>query len=81
MIQRAIRAYPQVSKRYNLHQGVKSSHLATTHLSIKCSRMGSQAGIIGAVSLALDYLFVVENNARVPSKSKEVVGTYHSIVF
>ncbi|HJR79902.1 MAG TPA: hypothetical protein VJ821_07510 [Anaerolineales bacterium] len=70
-----------MSKRYNLHQGVKSSPLATTHLSIKCSRMGSRVGIIGAISLALDYLFIVENNAHVPSKSKEVVGTYHSIVF
>jgi hypothetical protein len=39
--------------------------------------MGSKAGIIGAISLALDYLFVVENNTRFASKSKEVMSTYH----
>lgn len=55
----------------------RSLPLATTHLSIKFSRVASNVGIIGAISLALDYLFVVENNAHVPSKSKEVVDTYH----
>lgn len=40
----------------------RSLPLATTHLSIKFSRMGSNAGIIGATSLALDYLFAVENS-------------------
>lgn len=55
----------------------RSLPLATTHLSIKFSRMGSKAGIIGAISLALDYLFVVENNTRFASKNKEVVSTYH----
>ena len=39
----------------------RSLPLATTHLSIKFSRMGSNAGVIGAISLALDYLFAVEN--------------------
>jgi hypothetical protein len=51
--------------------------LATTHLSIKLSRVSSKAGIIGAISLALDYLFVVENNPHFASKSKEVMSTYH----
>jgi len=55
----------------------RSLPLATTHLSIKFSRMGSKVGIIGAISLALDYLFVVENNTHVVSKSKEVISTYH----
>jgi hypothetical protein len=39
--------------------------------------MGSKVGIIGAISLALDYLFVVENNTHLVSKSKEVISTYH----
>jgi hypothetical protein len=43
----------------------------------KFSRMGSKVGIIGAISLALDYLFVVENNIHLVPKSKEVVSTYH----
>jgi predicted NBD/HSP70 family sugar kinase len=55
----------------------RSLPLATTHLSIKFSRMGSNVGIIGAISLALDYLFVVENNTHFVSKSKEVMSTYH----
>jgi glucokinase-like ROK family protein len=55
----------------------RSLPLATTHLSIKFSRMGSKVGIIGAISLALDYLFVVENNTHFTAKSKEVMGTYH----
>jgi predicted NBD/HSP70 family sugar kinase len=55
----------------------RSLPLATTHLSINFSRMGSKVGIIGAISLALDYLFVVENNTHLASKSKEVVSTYH----
>lgn len=40
----------------------RSLPLATTHLSIKFSRMGSNVGIIGAISLALDYLFAIEDN-------------------
>ncbi|HET9588036.1 MAG TPA: ROK family transcriptional regulator, partial [Anaerolineales bacterium] len=36
----------------------RSLPLATTHLSIKYSRVGSNVGVIGAISLALDYLFV-----------------------
>ena len=58
----------------------RSLPLATTHLSIKFSRMGSKAGIIGAISLALDYLFVVKSNPHPGSKSKEVVSTYRSNV-
>jgi glucokinase-like ROK family protein len=58
----------------------RSLPLATTHLSIKFSRMGSKAGIIGAISLALDYLFVVENNPHPGSISKEVDSTYRSNV-
>ncbi|HEX9838141.1 MAG TPA: ROK family protein [Anaerolineales bacterium] len=55
----------------------RSLPLATTHLSIKFSRMGSKVGMIGAISLALDYLFVVENNTHFVTKSKEVMSTYH----
>ncbi len=40
----------------------RSLPLATTHLSIKFSRIGSNAGIVGAISLALDYLFAMEDN-------------------
>jgi glucokinase-like ROK family protein len=40
----------------------RSLPLATTHLSIKFSRVGSNAGVMGAISLALDYLFAVEDN-------------------
>jgi hypothetical protein len=36
--------------------------LATTHLSIKFSRVGPYAGVMGAISLALDYLFTIEDN-------------------
>jgi glucokinase-like ROK family protein len=40
----------------------RSLPLATTHLSIKFSRMGSNAGVMGAISLALDYLFAIEDS-------------------
>ena len=40
----------------------RSLPLATTHLSIMFSRMGPEAGITGAVALALDYLFVIEGS-------------------
>jgi predicted NBD/HSP70 family sugar kinase len=40
----------------------RSLPLATTHLSIKFSRMGSNSGVVGAISLALDYLFAIEDN-------------------
>jgi glucokinase-like ROK family protein len=40
----------------------RSLPLATTHLSIKFSRMGADAGVMGAISLALDYLFTIEDN-------------------
>ena len=40
----------------------RSLPLATTHLSIKFSRMGSNSGVMGAISLALDYLFAIEDN-------------------
>jgi glucokinase-like ROK family protein len=43
----------------------RSLPLATTHLSIKFSRMGWNAGVVGAISLALDYLFVIEDNPHV----------------
>ena len=39
----------------------RSLPLATTHLSISFSRLGSDAGIIGAIALALDYLFAIED--------------------
>lgn len=40
----------------------RSLPLATTHLSIKFSRVGSNAGVMGSISLALDYLFTIEDN-------------------
>jgi glucokinase-like ROK family protein len=40
----------------------RSLPLATTHLVINFSRMGSDAGVTGAIALALDYLFAIENN-------------------
>jgi len=40
----------------------RSLPLATTHLSIKFSRMSSSAGVMGAISLALDYLFALEDS-------------------
>jgi glucokinase-like ROK family protein len=40
----------------------RSLPLATTHLSIKFSRMGSNVGVMGAIALALDYLFAIEDN-------------------
>jgi predicted NBD/HSP70 family sugar kinase len=40
----------------------RSLPLATTHLSITFSTMGSDAGITGAIALALDYLFVIEDD-------------------
>jgi glucokinase-like ROK family protein len=40
----------------------RSLPLATTHLSIKFSSMGADAGVIGAIALALDYLFAIEDN-------------------
>ncbi len=35
---------------------------ATTHLSVNFSRVGSNAGVMGVISLALDYLFAIEDN-------------------
>lgn len=40
----------------------RSLPLATTHLSINFSRALSNAGTIGAVTLALEYLFMVEDD-------------------
>ena len=40
----------------------RSLPLATTHLSIKFSRMGSNVGVMGAISLAQDYLFAIEDS-------------------
>ena len=40
----------------------QSLPLATTNLAISFSRAGSDAGVIGAVMLALEYLFVVKDN-------------------
>jgi glucokinase-like ROK family protein len=40
----------------------RSLPLATTHLSIKFSRVGPNVGVMGAISLALDYLFAIEDN-------------------
>jgi glucokinase-like ROK family protein len=42
----------------------RSLPLATTHLSIKFSRMGSDAGVTGAIALALDHLFAIKDNPR-----------------
>jgi glucokinase-like ROK family protein len=40
----------------------RSLPLATTHLTIKFSSMGSDAGVTGAIAVALDYLFVIEDD-------------------
>ncbi len=40
----------------------RSLPLATTHLTIKFSSMGSDAGVTGAIALALDYLFAIEDD-------------------
>ena len=39
----------------------RSLPLATAHLSIKFSRMGPDAGITGAIALALDHLFAIKD--------------------
>lgn len=39
----------------------RSLPLATTHLSIKFSRMGSDAGVKGAIALVLDHLFAIKD--------------------
>jgi predicted NBD/HSP70 family sugar kinase len=40
----------------------RSLPLATTHLSINFSRAGSNAGMIGAIALVQEYLFMVEDD-------------------
>jgi glucokinase-like ROK family protein len=40
----------------------RSLPLATSNLTISFSKTGSDAGILGAISLALDYLFIVEDD-------------------
>ncbi len=40
----------------------RSLPLATTNLAISFSRTGSDAGVIGAIMLALEYLFVVKDD-------------------
>jgi predicted NBD/HSP70 family sugar kinase len=40
----------------------RSLPLATTNLSINFSRSGPDAGLMGAIMLALEYLFVVEDD-------------------
>jgi len=40
----------------------RSLPLATTNLSINFSRSGADAGLMGAIMLALEYLFVVEDD-------------------
>ncbi|MEW5869891.1 MAG: ROK family transcriptional regulator [Chloroflexota bacterium] len=42
----------------------RSLPLATTHLSINFSQIGSDAGITGAVTLALEYLFIAESHTN-----------------
>lgn len=39
----------------------RSLPLATTHLSMNYSRMGAEAGVTGAVALAREYLFAIED--------------------
>lgn len=42
----------------------RSLPLATSGLDIVFSRMGSDAGVLGAIMLALEYLFIVENDVH-----------------
>jgi hypothetical protein len=44
----------------------RSLPLATSGLDIVFSRMGSDAGVLGAIMLALEYLFIVENDLHFP---------------
>ncbi|MCE1254472.1 MAG: ROK family transcriptional regulator [Anaerolineae bacterium] len=48
----------------NIRQSVlkRSTPLATRHLVIEYSRMGTEAGITGAISLLLEYLFYVSDD-------------------
>ena len=43
----------------------RSTPLATHDLVISYSRMGTEAGITGAIYLALDNLFVIEDAQRI----------------
>ncbi len=47
----------------------RSLPLATTNLSINYSRAGSEAGIVGALSLAMDYLFLIEFDPHLATKN------------
>jgi predicted NBD/HSP70 family sugar kinase len=47
----------------------RSLPLATTHLSINFSRMGSDAGVTGAIALALDHLFAIKDNPRLAARN------------
>jgi predicted NBD/HSP70 family sugar kinase len=40
----------------------RSLPLATSHLTINFSRAGANAGVIGAIALVLEYLFMVEDD-------------------
>ena len=51
----------------------RSLPLATAQLSIKFSRIGSDAGVIGAIMLALEYLFVVEDDLQYSFLDKDEV--------
>jgi len=42
----------------------RSLPLATSGLDIVFSRMGSDAGVLGAIMLALEYLFIVQNDLQ-----------------
>jgi glucokinase-like ROK family protein len=42
----------------------RSLPLATSNLTISFSKTGADAGILGAISLVLDYLFIVENETH-----------------
>jgi predicted NBD/HSP70 family sugar kinase len=42
----------------------RSLPLATSNLTINFSRTGSDAGVLGAIMLALEYLFVVEDGVQ-----------------
>ena len=51
----------------------RSLPLATSSLTINFSRIGSEAGILGGIMLALDYLFVVEDGNHRASKVKKMI--------
>ena len=52
----------------------RSLPLATSDLVISFSRTGADAGVLGAIMLALEYLFVVEDDLQFSFLSRQAVA-------